>query len=1280
MRWPSLLAASLLISMGVAGRAEAGGHNYCTSSNCTAYDSDNDGWGDCDDASAVCSAVLTTPVGDCADDPEERPDGCTTNEKSIHPGATETCDSCDNDCDGTVDEANASGCTDFYYDNDGDGYGDSSIPSVCLCDAEGKYRASKSGDEGCDADGQAGINPGVAEVCDEIDNNCNGTTDEFVTTLYYKDADHDGYSATTGESKAACEPDDTYRLTTGTNNDCDDGNAAVHPDAGEVTCDGVDNDCSAATVDGSEDNDHDSYSSCTNDCDDADSSRNPGQTEDCATPLDDNCDGLTDAIDALHCSYYYEDSDSDGYGKITSKACLCGASIPFLIEGTTSLTADCNDDDTSADALLLGGAANIHPGALDDCDASYGVEGDQIDADCDGDTVEVGAVGCLDFAVDEDGDHYGDPETTECTCYAEPGFGLIGVDLVDDTDCDDTTADRAPSNPEVCDEPYGIPQVDNDCDGDPNSQLNGDGTVTYVESDEPASSCEDTGCTDLAAYPYYRDEDGDGYGAGDPVYLCGEPLTDFTDLDGSDRTIFAASGGDCADDSREVHPQADELCNNRDDDCDLNVDEPEDLGVSSGCVDMHPDRDLDGYGDEATDSTVCLCYTASLVDEHAADCTPLEGSPGQDADGTYYYYYDGVCWTLDDTDCYDYAQDIRPGAPEALDGDDTNCDDDVLLAELDCDDDGSFALAPPAGDGVDEPTPASLDLHDCADGTDTILTCWGGVDVRATCGSAALMVVDRTDEALADHFDGGKRQWPDGTATTTPGDCDDLCASRYPGAAESCDGLDNDCSSSRDSRAADDEDGIPDAMDVEAARLGTVSGSEMDLDGDGYLSCSDIPDSDQAYVVRTTCDDAASFEGRVDDCNDLCFDASPAVTDEVCDGFLDVCGGEAEGTDVDGDGYRTCGVFGTGDAADLADHVYVLVWYDRIARGEDSADAADPEIVPLVAPRPDALDACDATLTTRLSEEIGATRLQAVLDAQAAVADPSVVRASEVAAVIEPMLQACICADVCARDADACPESCGTVSGSCGLARITLDAESDAGIDTRSLSTGVMDALGTCLDHPDQLAWRTEWSRERILQSRRLVQEWHCYSLDGSYGCGDLDGDMGLDFPTYDSATPGGNVTSTLTQAPLEADEWWPLLGRFSPEPVREGLFAGCWGDPRSGVEHTTMMTGGDCDDASTAANRGLPEGPSDILVPWIGGGACDVCVDGIDNNCDSRIDCEDPTCAPCFVGVGAGCGDPDAPCDASGGCRTGPAAPLGAAAALASFLVGALRSRRISR
>ena len=52
---------------------------------------------------------------------------CDDSDASVYPGATETCDGVDNNCNGTIDEASAVDALTWYEDADGDGYGQSVI-------------------------------------------------------------------------------------------------------------------------------------------------------------------------------------------------------------------------------------------------------------------------------------------------------------------------------------------------------------------------------------------------------------------------------------------------------------------------------------------------------------------------------------------------------------------------------------------------------------------------------------------------------------------------------------------------------------------------------------------------------------------------------------------------------------------------------------------------------------------------------------------------------------------------------------------------------------------------------------------------------------------------------------------------------------------------------------------------------------------------------------------------------------------------------------------------
>ena len=98
------------------------------------------------------------------------PGDCDDGNASVHPGAVEVCDSADTDedCDGLADDQDrqAAGRTDYWPDDDGDGYGDDSRASVALCDGPSGFSAAP-GD--CD-DADKAIHPAASEDC--------GTTDD----------------------------------------------------------------------------------------------------------------------------------------------------------------------------------------------------------------------------------------------------------------------------------------------------------------------------------------------------------------------------------------------------------------------------------------------------------------------------------------------------------------------------------------------------------------------------------------------------------------------------------------------------------------------------------------------------------------------------------------------------------------------------------------------------------------------------------------------------------------------------------------------------------------------------------------------------------------------------------------------------------------------------------------------------------------------------------------------------------------------------------------------
>jgi len=188
-------------------------------------DLDGDTWGD---ATATPISACSAPPGHVATAGD-----CDDADLSVHPGGTEVCDGEDDDCDGDVDEGAVDGVP-WYPDSDDDSYGDGSAMPVVACTAPPGHVASS---DDCD-DGDPGIFPTAAELCDDIDQDCDGVADDgLATSPWYADSDGDGYGA--GPAVLDCAAPAGHVASSG---DCDDADPAIHPDATEL-CDGVDQDC-----------------------------------------------------------------------------------------------------------------------------------------------------------------------------------------------------------------------------------------------------------------------------------------------------------------------------------------------------------------------------------------------------------------------------------------------------------------------------------------------------------------------------------------------------------------------------------------------------------------------------------------------------------------------------------------------------------------------------------------------------------------------------------------------------------------------------------------------------------------------------------------------------------------------------------------------------------------------------------------------------------------------------------------------------------------------------
>ena len=398
------------------------------------YVSDNT---DCDDADAIINPEKVwyadldgDGFGDGKNEIQscEQPEGyvlhntdCDDTNKNIYPEAVELCDGLDNDCDGEIDEGTTEAAI-WYADVDGDGYGDIN-------------------------DGKEACKQPEGYVADDRDCNDTDATINLLRT-WYADSDNDGYG-NSSENLQSCEKPEGYVLD---NTDCDDSNKNIYPEAIEI-CDGLDNDC-----DGEIDEDATEMAIWYADTD-GDGFGDPDVSlESCEQPegyVADNtdCDDTNASINPE--LIWYADSDTDGYGDPNNSLKSCIQPAGYITDNT-----DCDDSNK-----------NIYPEAVELCDG--------LDNDCDGE-IDEDATEMAIWYADTDGDGFGDPDVSLESCEQPEGY------VADNTDCDDTNASI---NPEL------IWYADSDTDGygDPNNSLKSCVQPAGYVTDN--TDCDDTNST-----------------------------------------------------------------------------------------------------------------------------------------------------------------------------------------------------------------------------------------------------------------------------------------------------------------------------------------------------------------------------------------------------------------------------------------------------------------------------------------------------------------------------------------------------------------------------------------------------------------------------------------------------------------------------------------------------------------------------------------------------------------------------------------------------------------
>jgi hypothetical protein len=223
-----------------------------------------------------------------------------------------------------------------------------------------------------------------AEICNEVDDNCDGEIDEFVQITFYADQDGDGFGDNNNVTFACSQPlgyvENFF--------DCDD-NAILYMDTdGDGYGSSVIDACGVLN---------------TGDCLDFDDTVNPGATEVC-DGFDQNCDGIADE-NLL--TTYYADQDSDGFGDANNSVSSCNQDPGYVTDNsdcddTQLLYVDADQDGYGTNVPAACGAPNttdcndtnaaVNPGATE-------IPNNAVDEDCDGQAVDVEQMNITQLSV-----------------------------------------------------------------------------------------------------------------------------------------------------------------------------------------------------------------------------------------------------------------------------------------------------------------------------------------------------------------------------------------------------------------------------------------------------------------------------------------------------------------------------------------------------------------------------------------------------------------------------------------------------------------------------------------------------------------------------------------------------------------------------------------------------------------------------------------------------------------------------------------------------------------